>query len=71
MQLDTLARVELETIAANWREVHPAGGTYTTDAMKVIAAQEEVGNLTSDEALALFMTIANYCTHMSDSLDLA
>jgi hypothetical protein len=70
VQLDALARAELETIAADWREVFPAGGTYTMDAMRVLTAQKEVGNLTSDEALTLFMIISHYGTHMSDSLDL-
>jgi len=70
MQLDPLTRAELETIAAHWRDVHPAGGTYTLDAMRVLDAQRDVGNLTGDEAMTIFMLIASYATHKVNALDL-
>jgi hypothetical protein len=66
--LDPLAKTELETIAEDWREVHPAGSTYTFDLMRVLEEQKAAGRLTADEALDLLMRIAAYGTHKTDQL---
>lgn len=68
MMLDPLARSELETIAENWRDVHPAGSTYTTEILRVLDQQKTAGQLTGDEALDIFMRIASYGTHKTDQL---
>lgn len=71
MQLDATARVELQTIADNWREVHPAGETYVMDLMRVLDRLKGEGHLTGDEAVDLLMHISQYGTHAADELVLS
>lgn len=70
MYLDLLARAELELIATNWRNVHPAGSSYTLDVLRVLNDQKDAGNITGDEAIALFMRVAKYAGHTASELDL-
>ena len=70
MELDPVARAQLETIADNWREVYPAGGTYTYEALRVLERLKEAGGLTGDDAVTVFMRVASYATHQVDRLEL-